>query len=248
VNGRRRGGETFHGQRLKEGGRPPRVGLWFSGAPPRDGTGMVRYALGVHETASAPWADPPAAPLAGRALDARGAETASAPWADPPELVAVRASMSEAQERVDRATRQLGLAAELEARLRALLEEQSGQGVPPVASPERQAAELEATAILLKAELRAAKILNDSGNPDSYKPAAIELESARALEGHLAQLADIEVTMAAIARELVRHEIAGDPGPSLLALDGGPARQRARPVSPSVPVPMFRRPRRGKQT
>ncbi len=153
----------------------------------------------------------------------------------------------EAQERIDRATRQLVLAAELEARLRALLEEQSGQGVPPVASPERRAAELEATAILLKAERRAAKILNESGNPESYKPAAIELEAARALDGHLAQLADVEATMAAIARQLVRREIAGDPGPSLLALDG-PARRRARPVSQSVPVPLFRRPRRGKQT
>jgi hypothetical protein len=215
-------------------------GTVIFGAGPQTGTGPVRYARGVHETSSAPWADPP--------LDGREAETGSAPWADPPELVAVRADMREAQERIDRATRQLGLAAELEARLRSLLEEQSGQGVPPVASPERQAAELEATAILLKAELRAAKILNDSGNPDSYKPAAIELEAARAIEGHLAQLAEIETTMAAIANQLVRHELADDPGPSLLALDGGPERRRARPVGQSVPVPLFRRPRRGKQT
>ena len=223
-------------------------GIVLFGSTPRAGTGPVRYALGVHETASAPWADPPATPLVGRALDGREAETGSAPWADPPELVAVRAGIREAQERIDRATRQLGLAAELEARLRSLLEEQSGQGVPPVASPERQAAELEATAILLKAELRAAKILNDSGNPDSYKPAAIELEAARAIEGHLAQLAEIETTMAAIAKQLVRHELADDPGPSLLALDGAPEGGRARPVGQSVPVPLFRRPRRGKQT
>lgn len=195
-----------------------------------------------------PWAEPPPTPLAGRAPDGRATDTASAPWADPPELIAVRDNVRQAQERIDRATRQLELAGELEARLQALLKGGPGQGVPPVASPERRAAELEATGILLKAELRAAKILNDTGNPDgpgSYTPAAIELEAARALAGHLAQLADIEATLAAIGRQLVRHETEREPGPSRLVLDGAPARRRARPVGQSVPVPLFRRPRRG---
>jgi hypothetical protein len=155
--------------------------------------------------------------------------------------------MGEAQGRIDRATRQLELAAELEARLRALLEGRSGQDVPTVPSPGRQAAELEATAILLKAELRAAKILNDTGNPDGlarYTPTTIELDAARALEGHLAQLADIEATLAAVARQLVQNEIPGKPGPSRLTLDGASERRRLRPGQ-SVPVPLSRRPPRG---
>jgi hypothetical protein len=202
----------------------------------------------VNESDRAPWAEPPVTPLAGRALGGRGADTASAPWADPPELIAVRDNVRQAKERIDRATRQLELARELEARLQALLRGGPGEGVPPVASPERRAAELEATQILLKAELRAAKILNDTGNPDgagSYAPAAIELEAARALEGHLAQLADIETTLAAIGRQLARRETEREPGPSRLVLDGAPARRRARPVGQSVPVPLLRRPRRG---
>jgi hypothetical protein len=157
----------------------------------------------------------------------------------------------EAQERIDRATRQLELAYELEARLQALLEGRSGQGVPLLASPERQAAELEATGILLKAELRAAKILNATGGPtgpSSYTPAAIDLDADRALEVHLSQLADIETALAAIGRQLARDEIAGEPGPSLLALDGAPVKRGARRVRQSVPVPLFRRPHRGNPT
>ena len=98
---------------------------------------------------------------------------------------------------------------------------------------------------------RCRKILNDTGNPDgpgSYTPAAIGLVAARALEGHLAQLADIEATLASIGRQLVRHEPEREPGPSRLVLDGPQVRRRARPVGQSVPVPLFRRPRRGNPT
>jgi len=221
------------------------VALDLSGHGPVLGSGQ--YSRGVNEIASAPWAEPSATSLAGKELGGRAAETASAPWADPPELVAVLASLREAQERIDRATKQLELAAELEARLRALLEGRSGQELPLLGSPERQAAELEATGILLKAELRAAKILNYSrsrGDSDSYRRAAIDLDAARALEGQLGQLADIEATLAAIGRQLARREIAGEPGPSRIALDSGPAQRRVRPVGQSVPVPFFRRPRR----
>lgn len=156
--------------------------------------------------------------------------------------------MRKAQERVDRAIRELKLAAELEGRLQAQLEGQPGQGAPSPPSPERQAAELEATAILLKAELRAAKILNDSGSsdrPGSYGPAAINLGAASALEVQLAQLADIEVALAEIGERLVREDLSSKTGQSRLAFDSGEARRRARPIGQSVPVPFFRRPRRG---
>jgi hypothetical protein len=209
--------------------------------------GELRYARRVNDSDRPPWVEAPAATVVGRAIGGRAAETASAPWADPPELISLRAEIGAAQGRIDRATRQLELAAELEARLRALLEGRSGRGVPPVPSPGRQAAELEATAIILRAELRAAKILNDTGNPEgggSYRPTTIELDAARALEGHLAQLADIEATLAAIARQLVQNGISGKPGPSRLALDGTSERRRSRPGQ-SVPVPLFRRPPRG---
>ena len=149
------------------------------------------------------------------------------PWAEPAELVALRARVREAQERVDRATRQLELAAEHEA---------------------RRAAEFKATEILLKAELRAAQILNGAGSPDgpgSYNPAGIDLEAARVLEEHLARLASIEAAVVAIARQFVRDELAVVPGSSRLSPDDSPARQRARPVGQSVPVPLFRRPGRG---
>jgi hypothetical protein len=246
VNGRRSGGESFPGRLLRESSRPHRVAWNFVGQV--RGTRSVRYARGVNDSDRAPWAEPPVTPLASGALDGRGTDTTSAPWADPPELVAVRASVTQAQERIERATRQLELAAELEVRLHALLKGAPGQGVPPVASPERRAAELEATGILLKAELRAAKILNDTANPDgpgSYTPAAIELEAARALEGHLAQLGDIEAALAGMGRQLIQQETESEPGPSRLVLDGAQARRQARPVGQSVPVPLFRRPRRG---
>ena len=220
------------------------VAVDLSGARLCAHTGGFRYARGVDDSGSPPWAGRPVAPAASSALHGRETETVSPPWADPPELVAVRASVNEAQERIDRATRQLELAAEHEADLQANLAGPSGQGVPPVPSPERQAAELEATAILLKAELRAAKILNDLGNP-SDEPGGTEREARRELEGHLAQLADLEATLAAIGRQLARHEILREQGPSRVAPDSGPAQRRGRPVGQSVPVPLFRRPRRG---
>jgi hypothetical protein len=172
------------------------------------GTGAVRYARGVDETPSAPWAEPPATRLAGRALDSRA--TARAPWADPPELVAVRASVREAQERVDRATRQLELAAELEARLGTMLLAQPPLGLLRAPSPQREAIELEATRMLLQAELRAAKILNNPDDPElAMRPSAISSELARALAGHLEELTDIESGLIEIARQFVELEDAG---------------------------------------
>jgi hypothetical protein len=170
-------------------------------------------------------------------------EVDSAASAGAPELAALRANVREAEGRIDRATRQLELAAEIEARLQVPLEEQPGQGPPRLHSLERQTAELEATWILLQAELRAAKILNGSGRRDhagTYKPAAINPDKARALEDHLAQLADIEAALAATARQLVRRESEleqGSPGP---ARNGGPARPLVRPAGPSVPVPLIK--------
>jgi hypothetical protein len=205
--------------------------------------------LGLVDKASdAPWASPPAASLQAGPGERRG-ESPNAPWADPPELVAVRAGVAEAQERVVRATRQLELAAELEARLQSLLDGRTVEGVPPVPSPQRRAAELKATGILLKAELRAAKILNSAGspgNPGSYKPAALDVEAAQALEEQLAQLADVESALALIGRELIDEGLTSELSPSGLAL-GEADKRKLRPAGQSGPVPLFRRPRRGKR-
>jgi hypothetical protein len=240
VERQAKGRRTFSSQTTKRGRANAHSVVAGFALTAIGGTWAVRYAHRVNDPDRAPWAEPPATPA-----------PASAPWDDPPELVAVRASVSQAQGRIDRATRQLELAHELEARLQALLEGRSGQGVPPLASPERHAAEVEATAILLKAELRAAKILNATGNPEgpsTYTAATIDLDAARALEVQLSQLADIETSLAAIGKQLRLGAMAGEPGPSRLALDGAREQREVRRAGSSVPVPLFRRPRRGNPT
>jgi hypothetical protein len=114
---------------------------------------------------------------------------------EPPEVLAVRASLRAAQERVDKATRQLGLAAELEQRLEALVESPSLPEALVLPSPEREAAELEATGILLEAELRAAKILNGPG------PAALGPDAAHALAQLLSELAGTEQRLVELGRQ-----------------------------------------------
>lgn len=136
----------------------------------------------------------------------------------------MRASLRAAQERIDRASRQLELAAETEARLQAVVEGRSGSVVPLLPSPEPQAAELEATDILLEAELRAAKILSASGSSDR---AAVGIDEARALVNHLGQLADIEASLVELASRLVRAQETGGDGASPLPLNGAEHRARS---------------------
>lgn len=108
----------------------------------------------------------------------------------------LRAELDEAQERIDRATRQLELAAELEARLGTVLQAPSVEGVPLVPSAARQTTELEATGVLLEAELRAAEILNASAGPvpagTGSEVPSMGSEVARAIEHHLRALAEVE--------------------------------------------------------
>ena len=126
------------------------------------------------------------------------AEAGSAPG--PSELHQARAQLSEAQRRIDRATRELELATKLEARLQALLATPSKGRGPSSAA--RSGTEVEATDILLQAELRAAEILNATAGPDpsTTGPVAISAGTARALEHHFQALADIEESLVALAR------------------------------------------------
>jgi hypothetical protein len=158
----------------------------------------------------------------------------------------LRASLEVAQERVDLASRQLALAEELEARLQMLLAEPSGPEVSPLPSPERQAAELEATGILLQAELHAAKILNDSSSPiigGTDNPVVISAPVGRAVEDHLAQLIELETELAQIARELVRQE-GGEPGPFSVPHERSAAQLLGQLGGDSTPIMLIRRSRR----
>jgi hypothetical protein len=209
---------------------------------------VVLYSRKVGKATAAPWEAPPADPFSDSAPNAPTSPTADGPWAEPAELVAARASVEEAQERVDLASRQLALAEELEARLQMLLQEPSGPETTPLPSPERQAAELEATGILLEAELRAAKILNGSGTPGNGgadNPRAVTAPVARAVEDHLLQLIDLEVELAQIARALVPQEVDG-PGLSSAATDKGSGQLRGPLSGGTTPVPLVRRSRRRK--
>ena len=160
----------------------------------------------------------------------------------PSELAAVRASLSGAQQRIERATRQLELATELEARLRALLLAPSLPEVLVPASPARQSAELEATGILLKAELRAAEILSAPGGSGT---ATIGSDAARALEHHLLALADVEEGLVELGRRALQLEEGRGTGAPARSVDAGPAQGGARPTGGVVPVPPARRPRQG---
>jgi hypothetical protein len=136
--------------------------------------------------------------------------TEYATLAEPPEVVELRANLIEVQERIDRANRQLELAAELEARLRLLLEAPSPPMTLLPSSPERESAELDATRALLQAELRAAAILNASGGPDPVgagtDPVTVGPGTARALVHHLRELAVVEERLVGLARRALQDE------------------------------------------
>jgi hypothetical protein len=157
--------------------------------------------------------------------------------AEPSELRLLRANVSKAQERVDRATRRLELAAELEARLNALLQAQALPATLRPASPEREATELEATQILLQAELRAAQILNGSEEPGGL---SIPPEVARALQLRLRAIAEFEDGLVELARRALQP--GGDEGGPVVArpvdpVDQGPGKSRKRPARKAKVVP-----------
>ena len=195
----------------------------------------------VTEASGAPWAARPEA----RDLT----EPTSAPWAEPAELVALRASVNGAQERVDRATRQLKLAAELEARLEDLLQAPSVSQILPPASPERQAAELEATAVLLRAELRAAE--NPQRRPRS-RPGHGPLHRHRPRSGSCPR--EPSPGTQRCREEPCRAGEAGyaagwPPAPGHNSVHGRrrPTTGRARSGGRVVPVPPTRRARQGQE-
>lgn len=129
---------------------------------------------------------------------------------EPFELLSLRSELSEAQQRIDRATRQLELAAQLEARLETVLE---GPALPELAlgpSPGRHATELQATGILLEAELRAAEILNASASREGGAAgpdiSSIGTDVARAVEHHLQALADVEKSLVELGTRALQLE------------------------------------------
>jgi hypothetical protein len=129
------------------------------------------------------------------------------------------------QRRIDRATRQLALAAELEERLGTVLQAPPeppateapltlAAPAPPLArSPARQAMELEATSVLLEAELRAAEILNASGTATggSGTP-SFGTDVARAIEHQLQALAEIERSLVELGTRALQLEDGESPG------------------------------------
>lgn len=152
-------------------------------------------------------ADPPWArrPESGGQREDEG----SAPWAEPPELVALRGALRATQDRVDRASRKLELAAQLRARLEPLVETPLATTVLPAPSPERAAAEAEATGIILHAELEAARILNATGQGGTdgnelrgLDHGSISPGTASAAELYLGRLSDIETGLVELGRRL----------------------------------------------
>jgi hypothetical protein len=174
-------------------------------------------------------------------------EVGSAP--EPFELLSLRADLSEAQQRIERATRQLELAAELEARLETVLQATSAPGIPLAPSPARQATELEATGILLEAELRAAEILNASGSPgaraNGSDAPSIGSDVARAIEHHLRALADVERSLVELGTRALQLEDGESPGTFDFLGDGRPGAGPERPAGGVVPGPRPRPPHRG---
>jgi hypothetical protein len=175
---------------------------------------------------------------------------------EPPELRVLRASVGEAHGRVERATRRLELATELEARLEALLQAPSLSETLVGRSPERDAAEVEATGILLQAELRAAEILNSSAvpapavrgpDPGPTGSAAVTLspDAVRALQRHLEVVTELEESLVELARralELNEVEVRGPaPGP----VDASPAKVRRRSAGRARRLPSTRLPPQG---
>jgi hypothetical protein len=134
-----------------------------------------------------------------------------APWVEPSDLVRVRAQLEVVQGRIDRANRQLQLSAQLTARMQALLQAPAASELLPASpSPARQAAELEATQILLQAELRAGEIISGAPppGPAANGPAALEVrpEVAQVVEERIWAFADVEGRLVELASKALQQE------------------------------------------
>jgi hypothetical protein len=129
---------------------------------------------------------------------------------EPFELLSLRAELSEAQQRIERATRQLELAAQLETRLEVVLQGPSVPGFPLGPSPGRHTTELQATGILLEAELRAAEILNATADQEGGlagpEISSIGADVARAIEHHLQALAEVEKSLIELGTRALQLE------------------------------------------
>ncbi len=135
---------------------------------------------------------------------------------EPFELLSLRAELSQAQQRIERATRQLELAAQLEARLEAVLQGPSSTALPVGPSPGRHDTELQATGILLEAELRAAEILNASADREGGTGpdvSSIGTDVARAIEHHLQALAGVEKSLVELGTRALQLEDGESTGP-----------------------------------
>ena len=150
---------------------------------------------------------------------------------EPFQHLSLRAELREAQQRIDRAARQLELAAQLEARLETVL-------LGP--SPARHATELQATGILLEAELRAAEILNASADPEGGAPGpavpSIGTDVARAIEHHLQALADVEKSLVELGTRALQLE-EGDGAGAFDSPGTSQADGRGRPGGSVFPIP-----------
>jgi hypothetical protein len=171
--------------------------------------------------------------------------------AEPSELRLLRAKVGTAQDRVERASRRLELAADLEARLNALLQAAALPVALRPASPEREATELEATQVLLQAELRAARILNGSQEPG---PPAISPEVAHALQLRLRDIAELEDGLVELGRralQLKDREEGGcaphpvGPADQVVPVEPAPGLARKRPARNAKTVPPTARRGRG---
>jgi hypothetical protein len=142
--------------------------------------------------------------------------------------------------RIARATRQLELAAQLEARLEALLGSPALGGLRPPVSAEREEAELAATEVILQAELRAAAILNATSGPGlddgRHRPVPISPGPARALGEQLAALAKVEEDLVELARQAL--QLGGGAPPSGGGAGGATAPGKGR----LIPMPTLARP------
>ncbi len=176
-------------------------------------------------------------------------EVSGAP--EPFELLSLRAELGEAQQRIDRATRQLELAAQLEARLETVLQGPSLPGSPLGPSPGRHATELQATGILLEAELRAAEILNATGGREAGAAGpdvpSIGTDVARAIEHHLQALADVEKSLVELGTKALQLEESEGTGTFDPRVGTGQTDERGRPGGGVFPVPGPRPPRQGNE-
>jgi len=159
---------------------------------------------------------------------------------EPFQHLSLRAELREAQQRIDRAARQLELAAQLEARLETVLLGPSPEGFTLGPSPARHATELQATGILLEAELRAAEILNASADPEGGAPGpavpSIGTDVARAIEHHLQALADVEKSLVELGTRALQLE-EGDGAGAFDSPGTSQADGRGRPGGSVFPIP-----------